>query len=519
MRGSFCASLTLALSLKGEGVLVRDVSDRSFVDESLVMSLRNRIRHDQRGFALVGLLCMMLLLAVTAMAVNRQAGLQARRTANQTRVAQSYLGGVAAVEHAVWNLMQDPTWRTAAGGEDYTFEGVTYNRKVLDTGTIACSRVITVTITPPGGLESTEALFLWHPETLTIADTDNHRVRVVDPATGVISTVAGTGSGGYTGDGALATTKKLNKPYGVWRDASCNLFIADKDNARIRKVDQATGLIETVAGTGTDGYSGDLGLATSANINKPCGVSVASSGEIYIADTDNHRIRIVKAVMGWRIYTFAGTGSSGYSGDGGLATIAKINKPEDVFFDASGSLYMADTGNHCIRKVWWSGLSWIIGTAAGTGSSGYSGDGGSATSAKLNNPRGVYVDASGNIYIADTDNNVIRRVDAGTGNIATVAGTGSSGYSGDGGPATSAMLNKPEDVYLDVSGDLYIADTQNNVIRRVDAGTGIITTVAGTGSSGDSGDGGPATSAKLDKPSSICINLPGSLTTPLERLN
>ncbi len=481
------------------------------------MGLRNRIVDNQRGFALVGLLCMMLLLAVTAMAMNLHAGLQTRRTANQVHIAQTYLGEVAAVEHSVWNLIQDPTWRTAAGGEVYTFEGVTYNRKVLDTGMIGCSQVITVTITPPGGAESMEALFLWHPETFTIADTDNHRVRAVDPASGIIDTVAGTGSPGYNGDARLATTAKLDKPYGLSVDASCNLFIADKDNSRIREVDKATGMIDTVAGTGSDGYSGDFGLATLAEIRKPRGVHVASAGDIHIADTDNHRMRFVWNFTS-NIYTLGGTGSAGYSGDGGQSTNADLDHPGDVFVTASG-VYFADTDNHCIRFMWWAGFWYNVDTVAGDGTSGYSGDGGSSTNAQLAKPRGVYADAADNIYIADTDNHVIRRVDAGTGDISTVAGDGTAGYSGDGGPAVSATLDKPEDVYLDVSGNIYIADTNNHVIRKVDAGTGNISTVAGTGTMGDTGDGGLATSAQLNKPRSICINQPGSLVSPLERLN
>ena len=245
-------------------------------------------------------------------------------------------------------------------------------------------------------------------------------------------------------------------------------------------------MIGTVAGTGSDGYWGDGGLATVARVNKPWGVSVAPSGNIYIADTDNHVIRKVDGATGI-ISTFAGTGSSGYWGDGGSAALAWLKKPGDVFATPS-EVYIADTENSVVRKVWWSGVQYTIATVAGTGSSGYSGDGGSATSAKLNKPCGLYVDGAGNIYIADTDNSVIRKVwwSGVQWTIATVAGTGSSGYSGNGGPATSAKLDKPEDVYLDVSGNIYIADTGNHVIRRVAAGTGIITTVAGTGSSGNS---------------------------------
>ncbi len=478
------------------------------------MRSANGIRKDDRGFVLVGVLCMMVLLAVTAATLNRQTGLQARRAANQTVVAQSYQGEVAAVEHAVWNLMQNPTWRTAAGGENYTFEGVTYNRKVLDAGTLGCSRLIAVTITPPGGAESMQALFLWHAETLYIADTDNHVIRTVDPATGFIQTVAGTGSGGYSGDGALATTRKLDKPYGLWLDASCNLFIADKDNSRIREVDSATKIIQTVAGNGSDGYLGDGGLATFARVRKPRGVSVAPSGNIYIADTDNHVIRRVEGATGI-ISTYAGTGSSGYSGDGGLAWNAELDKPDDLFVTDT-EIYIADTENDCIRKT--VAADNRIYPVAGTGSSGYSGDGGPAANAELDKPRGVCVDGAGNVYIADTENHVIRWVDVNTGDIYTVAGIGSAGYSGDGGPATNAELDKPEDVYLDASGNLYIADTNNSCIRRVDIGTGNISTVAGTGSDGYFRDGGLATSAKLRKPRSISINLPGSLVTPLERL-
>ena len=480
-----------------------------------VMLLSPKIlRGNEKGFALLGVLCVLVLLAVTALVMSQRAGLQSQMAANQTQAVQNHLGQVAAVEHAVSTLLQDPTWRTSLSGENYTFEGVTYNRKVLNTGSIGCSRILTVTITPPGGLRSIEASFLWHAQTLYIADTENSRVRKVDPATQIIYNVAGTGTDGYSGDGGPATSARLRKARGAATDASCNLFIADTDNHVIRKVDSATGIISTAAGTGSSGYWGDGLPATMARLNKPRGVAVAPSGNLYIADTDNNVIRRVLAATGI-IETYAGTGSAGYWGDGWFANLAELNRPYDVFVDAT-SIYIADTDNHCIRKV--VAATYRIYTVAGTGSAGYSGNGGAATSARLNKPRGVFADPSGNLYIADTDNNVIRRVLAATGVITTVAGTGSSGYTGDGGPATSANLNKPRDVYLDLAGNLYIADTENNRIRRVDAATGIIQTVAGTGSGGDSGDGGPATSAKLDKPRGLCINAPASLSSILERL-
>ena len=217
-------------------------------------------------------------------------------------------------------------------------------------------------------------------------------------------------------------------------------------------------------------------------------MAVDASGNLYIADTGNNRIRKVSATG--IITTVAGNGSAGYSGDGGPATSAQLDGPEGVAVDGSGNLYIADTCNNRIRKVSATG---IITTVAGNGSAGYSGDGGPATSAQLSLPAGVAVDGSGNLYIADSGNNRIRKVSA-TGIITTVAGNGSPGYSGDGGPATSAQLNQPAGVAVDASGNLYIADSSNNRIRKVSA-TGIITTVAGNGFDGYSGDGGPATSA------------------------
>ncbi len=248
-------------------------------------------------------------------------------------------------------------------------------------------------------------------------------------------------------------------------DSSGNIYIADTENFGIRKVVAATGIIQTVAGTGVAGYSGDGGPATSAQLKKMSGVAVDSSGNIYIADTENFVIRKVVAATGI-IQTVAGTGSAGYSGDGGLATSAQLKKSFDVAADSSGNIYIADTENFVIRKV--VAATGIIQTVAGNGSGGYSGDGGHATRAQLKKMSGVAVDSGGNIYIGGTENHRIRKVVAATGIIETVAGTGGSGFGGDGGDATLALLNKPYGLVIDAVNDLYFADTFNYRIRVID---------------------------------------------------
>jgi trimeric autotransporter adhesin len=325
---------------------------------------------------------------------------------------------------------------------------------------------------------------------------------------GVISTVAGSQSEGYSGDEVLATSAALYYSNGIAIDASGNIYIADSFNNRIRMVTKSTGIITTVAGSGLEGYSGDGGLATSAGLYYPKGVAIDASGNIYIADTDNNRIRMVTKTTGI-ISTVAGSGLEGYSGDGGLATSAGLFCPNDVAIDASGNIYIADTDNNRIRLVTKS--TGIITTVAGSGLEGYSGDGVLATSAALHYSNGVTIDASGNIYIADSSNNRIRMVTKSTGIISTVAGTGSYGYSGDGGLATSAGLFCPNGVALDASGNIYIADSFNHRIRMVTKSTGVISTVAGTGLEGYRGDGGLATSAGLFYPSGVTLDASGNI--------
>ena len=319
----------------------------------------------------------------------------------------------------------------------------------------------------------------------------------------IISTIAGNGTAGYSGDGGPAASAELNSPSGVAVDFSGNIYIADYKNNRIRRVD-ASGVISTVAGKGTAGYSGDGGPASSAELSTPSGVAVDTSGNIYIADSSNNCVRKVDA--SGVISTVAGNGTAGYSGDGGPAVSAELSSPSGVAVDTSGNIYIADDKNNCIRKVDASG---VISTVAGNGTGGYSGDGGPATSAELSTPSGVAVDASSNIYIADSSNNCIRKVDA-SGVISTVAGKGTGGYSGDGGPASSAELSSPFGVAVDASGNIYIADDKNNRIRKVDA-SGVISTVAGNGTGGYSGDGGPATSAQLNSPSGLAVDSSGNI--------
>jgi 3-keto-L-gulonate-6-phosphate decarboxylase len=247
-------------------------------------------------------------------------------------------------------------------------------------------------------------------------------------------------------------------------DAYGDLFIADAGNNVIREVISATGIIITVAGNGTAGYSGDGAAATAAQLNCPHGVAVDSSGDLFIADTGNNVIREVVQATG-NIITVAGTGTAGYSGDGAAATSAQLNSPYGVAVSSSGDLFIADTGNNAVREVVQAAGNII--TVAGTGTAGYSGDGAAATSAELSGPVSVAVDASGDLFIADAGNNVVREVVQTTGYIVTVAGNGTAGYSGDGGSAISAQLNDPYGVAVDANGDLFIGDSGNNCIRKV----------------------------------------------------
>jgi len=346
-----------------------------------------------------------------------------------------------------------------------------------------------------------------------IADYFSQRVRKVIAATGVMTTIAGGGSGG---DGGLAVNASLYYPNGVALDSFGNVYITDQYDARIRKVTVATGIISTVAGNGTMGYSGDGGAATSAELYYPGGVAVDGAGNIYIADSGNQRVREVVASSG-EIITFAGTGVGGFSGDGGAAASAQLDLPAGVAVDSAGNVYIADQANNCVREV--NSSTGIITTVAGSETAGYSGDGGAATGAMLYGPTNVTVDAAGNIYIADTENNRIRKVTASTGIIMTIGGTGGVGYSGDGGPALSAELDSPDGIAVDVVGNVYVADQANQRIRAIGPpptpivlpGAGLIVTVAGNGTEGSSGDGGPALRAEISDPTQIAVDSAGNI--------
>jgi sugar lactone lactonase YvrE len=400
---------------------------------------------------------------------------------------------------------------------------------------------------------------------LFIADQNNHRIRMISCATvtstggtctptlsqtaGDIYTVAGNGTAGYNGDAQAATSADLYYPYGVTTDADGNLYIADEYNFRIRRVACGTGIsgcvnpsgetggdIYTVAGDGTAGYSGDSGAATSAELYYPTTVSVANSGDLFIDDYYNFRIREVSCVTTTStggactastgqtaadIYTAVGDGSAGYGpGDGVVATSATLYYAIGVAVDSSGDLIIADQDNERIREVPCDvstitctppagDTAKFIYTIAGTGGTTFFGNGIPATGAELYYPTGVASDSSGNIYIADRSNCVVREVNAGTGIITTFAGTGACGFSGDNGPATSAQLNQPYKVAVDSSGDVYIADTANCVVRKVSGGT--ITTFAGKDVCGYSGDGGAASAAELYEPIGVAVDSSGNV--------
>ena len=401
---------------------------------------------------------------------------------------------------------------------------------------------------------------------LYLADTSNNRIREVAAGTGIITTVAGNGTQSYSGDGGAATSAELNVPYGVAVDASGNLYIADTYNNRIREVAAGTGIITTVAGNGTQSYSGDGGAATSAELNYPYGVAVDASGNLYIADCYNSRIRKVAAGTGI-ITTVAGNGTAAYSGDGGAATSAKLYFPCGVALDASGNLYIVDTSNNRIRMV--SAVSpplneTIISfptTAVGSsavvqnvlietteaetissitvpaslgGSQEFTVGSITGCTIGASNASGTtctvpitftpaypglrqlplqVVTSQGIVNIGLEGTGTGPQAALTPGIITTVAGNGTQGYSGDGGAAISSELDEPDGVAVDASGNLYIADLANNRIRKVAVGTGIISTVAGNGTAGYSGDGGAATSAELNYPYGVAVDASGNSTS------
>lgn len=335
-----------------------------------------------------------------------------------------------------------------------------------------------------------------------IADTSQYRVRRIDARTGIITTIAGNGLTEFNGEGGPATRASFRFPVGIAVDSEGNVFIASERN-RVLRVDSATGILTTVAGTGERGFGGDEGPATEALLAGPSAVAVDSAGNLYIADRLNDRVRRVDGSTGI-MTTFVGTGSQGFSGDGGLATDARLNfsgngfgiNSGDVELDEEGNLYIADTNNQRVRRI--DAATGIITTVAGGGNGG---DGVPATAAQLTPPTDVAIDRDGNLFIADPFQDRARRVDGVTGIITTIAGGSASGFAGDGGPAVEAVFDSLNSVALDSDGNLYISDEQNNRIRRVDGSTSIVETIAG----GFVGDGLVATEASFSSPDAVVV--------------
>lgn len=307
-------------------------------------------------------------------------------------------------------------------------------------------------------LNSPSDVFVNAGDTIYVADRDNHRIRMV--FSNAISTIAGTGTAGFLGDNGQAANARFNSPVSVFVDGVGRMYIADRDNHRIRRV-STSGVITTIAGTGEAGFLGDNGAATSARLNSPTGIFVDDNGILYIADRGNHRIRKVTAAG--TISTVAGTGIAGCSGDGAVATSAQLSSPADVFVDADGNVNIADRDNHRIRRISSSG---IISTIAGNGTVGFFGDGGPATATSLAFPTSVWSDTSGSVYIADQFNQRVRRILADS-TITTVAGSGEFSFSGDDGLASVAALKNPVGVFGTANGNIYIADSGNHRIRLV----------------------------------------------------
>ena len=327
-------------------------------------------------------------------------------------------------------------------------------------------------------------------------------------AQGLITTIAGTGTVGYNGDSILATNAKLNFTISICINSTGDIFIADGNNQRVRKIKTSTGIITTIAGTGVQGFSGDSILAINSQLTAPVSVACDLGGNIFIADYGNMRIRRVDATTGI-ITTVAGDGIQGFSGDSGLAINAHLNFPVGVTVDHLGNIFIADKNNHRIRKV--TVGTGIITTVAGNGNTGYFGDNVLAINTSLNYPLGVSVNSIGDLFIADGQNNRIRKVSASTGIITTIAGTGIAGYSGENILAVNSKIFGPDAIFLDSLGNVFLPESGNSRVRKINATNGIITTVAGNGIAGYNGDNILSTFANLYNPRGVCSDVNGNV--------
>lgn len=330
-------------------------------------------------------------------------------------------------------------------------------------------------------------------------------------AQGIINTIAGTGVAGFSGDGGPAISARFSGPYGVAVDGAGNIYVADKSNNRVRMISSATGNISTFAGS-TYGLSGLGGPATLAKMKYPDGVFVNAAGDVVITDWYNDMTFNVDHSTG-NIAALCGCGSQGCGGDGGPSWLAKMMTPAGSCQDLSGNTYVADKGCNKIRRV--DAITGIVSTVAGSGSFGYSGDGGLAIAAKFAGISSVFFDptspGAGHIYMSDAGNNVVRKVDLNTGIVTTVAGSGVAGYSGNGGIATNARLRNPGNMFIDNNSNIYLCDRGNHVIRKIQLTSGLITTIAGNGAAGFGGDGDVSTNARLNNPEGVWVSNTGHL--------
>ena len=404
------------------------------------------------------------------------------------------------------HVLINPTSSAIIGGTSCYVGGYTTLYDSTSDGTYSSSTTSVATVGGTTGIVTGTTVGT-SVVTYTLASTGcnvNVTVNVLPYAGLLIKTIAGNGTAGFSGDGGAGISAKLYQPWGVAADYLGNVFIADADNYRVRKVN-ASDIITTYAGNGTSGYTGDSGPATAAEINITSAVAVDLAGNRYIADYANYCIRKVNA--SGVITTIAGiAGLSGFTGDGGPATAAKMSPPTGIAVDASGNVYFADDANSRLRKVSNSG---IITTVAGIGSTAFSGDGGAATLAAIGQPYGVSIDLAGNIYVSDNANARVRKINT-SGIISTYAGSASTGFSGDGGAATLAGLSNPCGIVMDGLGNLYIADASTNRIRKVN-NAGIISTVVGNGTAGFGGDACIATGGVLNVPTGVAVDGNGNL--------